>query len=136
LLFLNLLRYLHAQYIGVDANFRHKQKERGFGDDMGLVAGGAYFVEAPLFSQELNRINEENDLRVQGRQAGRSTNTATPNSARDTGASTCESSFAAIERADSRLNRGYAVTGVVAAIDSRHGMVLPNAVADLQRGER
>lgn len=48
----------------------------------------------------------------------------------------CTSSFDAVERANSRLNRGFSVTGVVAAIDSRHGMVLPNSVADLQKGEK
>jgi hypothetical protein len=98
---------------------------------MGLVAGSAYFVQGPLFSQELARITEESEKHASAKRGGKST--AVSNNA---GASTCESSFSAVERADSRLNRGYAVTGVVAAIDSRHGLVLPNAVADLQRGER
>ena len=34
------------------------------------------------------------------------------------------------------MNRGFAVTGVVGIIDSRHGILLPNAIADLQKGER
>ena len=50
--------------------------------------------------------------------------------------SACDSTFAAIERANTRHNRGYSVTGVVAAIDSRHGFVLPGGVANLQKGER
>jgi hypothetical protein len=48
----------------------------------------------------------------------------------------CDSTFTAIERANQKAARGFTVTGVVACIDSRHGFILPNAVADLQKGER
>lgn len=107
--------HLRAQYLAIDANFRLKRKDRGLSGIESLTGNGGYFVDQDLFNQELKRSQENRE-------------------AKET--STCDSSFAAIERANSRYNRGYSVTGVVAAIDSRHGFVLPNAVADLQKGER
>lgn len=109
------LSYLHAQFLALDTNFRLKRKDRDLKSTGTLGAGWAYFVNPLSFCRELQRVNNSPQVREKG---------------------TCESSFAAIERANSRINQGFAVTGVVAAIDSRHGVVLPNAVADLQRGER
>lgn len=106
--------HLRAQYVALDANFRLKRKDREVRNEPSLTANSGYFVDPQLFAQELQRF-QDNPPQREG--------------------STCDSSFAAIERANSRFNRGYAVTGVVAAIDSRHGFVLPNGVADLQKGE-
>lgn len=107
--------HLRAQYVALDANFRLKRKDREIRNEPSLTANSGYFVDPHLFAQELQRFQDLPPVRE---------------------SSSCDSSFAAIERANSRYNRGYAVTGVVAAIDSRHGFVLPNGVADLQRGER
>lgn len=107
--------HLRAQYLAIDANFRLKQKDRGLTDTQSFTGTGGYFVPQNLFKQELKRSLNKPLSKEK---------------------STCDSSFAAIERANSRFNRGYSVTGVVAAIDSRHGFVLPNGVADLQKGER
>ena len=49
--------------------------------------------------------------------------------------STC-TGFAAIAQANTKYSKGYATTGVGMAICARHGMILPNAVGDLQKGER
>ena len=50
--------------------------------------------------------------------------------------STCDSTHSAIEKATTTRGYGeYSVTGVVEAIDSRHGFVRSNSVVDLQRGE-
>jgi hypothetical protein len=107
--------HLRARYIAHDANFRLKRKDKKRSiDDGGLVRGAGYFSEPDLFSQELKRVKQQKKKPEK---------------------SSCDSSFAAIERADSRINKGYAVTGVVAAIDVRHGWLLANGVADLQRGE-
>jgi hypothetical protein len=106
---------LETQFIALDANFRMKQKKRGFKDDEGLTKGIGHFVEPNLFAQELRRSQNHPEPREK---------------------STCDSSFAAIERANSCGDRGFSVTGVVAALDSRHGFLPSNAVADLQRGER
>lgn len=49
-------------------------------------------------------------------------------------ASTC-TGFAAL-LANNKYTKGYATTGVVAAIDARHGFLLPNGMGDLQKAER
>jgi hypothetical protein len=92
-----------------------RKAKKGKGDD-GLIRGGAYFVEPDLYAQELERAQNQRKKNPPDK-------------------STCDSSFAAIERADTRINKGYAVTGVVAAIDARHGFLLANGVGDLQKGE-
>lgn len=107
--------HLLSLFMALDANFRLKQKDRKFRGDPGLTRGAGYFVNPDLFAQEFRRYEAQPPSRE---------------------TSTCDSTFAAIERANSRLNKGFSVTGVVAAIDSRHGFVLPNSVADLQKGER
>lgn len=107
--------HLFTYFIALDANFRLKRKDRGSNSDPSLTAGAGYFVEQSLFKRELARIQDVPHVHEK---------------------STCDSSFAALERANTRINRGYSVTGVVAAIDARHGFVLPNAVADLQKGEK
>jgi hypothetical protein len=107
--------HLSAHYIALDANFRHKRKARDGDGDPGFTRGAGYFVEPRLFAEELARIQDKPQAPEKP---------------------TCESSFAAIERADSRVNKGFSVTGIVAAIDARHGFLLANGVVDLQKGER
>lgn len=108
-------RHKQAQFIAIDANFRCKNKDRGSSQIQSLTGRAGHFVDPDVFKAELERSGNETQTKEK---------------------STCSSSFAAVERANSRLNRGYSVTGVVAAIDSRHGMILPNSVADLQKGEK
>lgn len=38
--------------------------------------------------------------------------------------------------ANTKHSTGYATTGVAMCICAHHGMVLPNGVGDLQKGER
>jgi hypothetical protein len=49
--------------------------------------------------------------------------------------STC-SGLAALDYANTKFSRGYAATGVGMGVCARHEFVLPNAVGDLQKGER
>jgi hypothetical protein len=51
------IRHLHAQYIAVDANFRLKQKERGFSNSGTLGPGWGYFVDPISFARELQRFS-------------------------------------------------------------------------------
>src|ERR1700742_4962536 len=99
--------------MALDANFRLKCKDRGFDANSRLGNCLAYFVDHQLFEKEL--------VRVKGAKLEKST---------------CDSTHSAIERANSRVNDGYAVTGVVAVIDSRHGFIRPTSVVNLQKGER
>ena len=48
----------------------------------------------------------------------------------------CGTEFHAVNQANSRGGKDYLATGVVKAVCARHCFVLPNAVGDLQRGER
>ena len=48
--------------------------------------------------------------------------------------STC-TGFAAL-LVNNKYTKGYATTGVVAAVDARHGFLLPNGIGDLQKAER
>jgi hypothetical protein len=41
-----------------------------------------------------------------------------------------------VNQANSRGGKDYVTSGVVKAVCARHCFVLPNAVGDLQRGER
>lgn len=126
-----LRRYLYAQFLVVDANFRLKQKDRGFGETASLGPGWGYFVEPDALAAELRRvekIKQPAEVRISSAIYYNLINFGQRR--------TCDSSFAAIERANSRVNQGFSVTGVVGVMDSRHGVVLANSIADLQRGER
>ena len=46
------------------------------------------------------------------------------------------SGFAAVSQANTRYNKGYAVTGIGSIVCARHGFILPNSTGDLQKGER
>jgi hypothetical protein len=108
-----------------------KRKERGFHSSGTLGPGWGYFVDSLAFARELNRVKTYTQIVEVSNPVSVASASSFPIQK-----NTCESSFAAIERANSRLNQGFAVTGVVGIIDSRHGVLLPNAIADLQKGER
>jgi hypothetical protein len=44
--------------------------------------------------------------------------------------------FAALARANTKFQRGYASTDIDMAIDVQHGFMQPNGIEDLQKGER
>ena len=48
----------------------------------------------------------------------------------------CGSEFHAVNQANSRGGKDYITNGVVKAVCACHCFILPNAVGDLQRGER
>ncbi|KIJ89696.1 hypothetical protein K443DRAFT_54069, partial [Laccaria amethystina LaAM-08-1] len=49
---------------------------------------------------------------------------------------TCESQHDALVRAATRSSPGYAVSGAVAVICSRHCLIRRNGAGDLQKGEK
>lgn len=114
-IYLTFISHKQAQFVAIDANFRCKNKDRGSTQVESLTGRAGHFVDPLLFKNELDRETKQPQPSEK---------------------SACTSTFAAVERANSRVNRGFSVTGVVAAIDSRHGIILPNSVADLQKGER
>ncbi|KAH8113739.1 hypothetical protein DFH11DRAFT_1509928, partial [Phellopilus nigrolimitatus] len=104
-------RWLYTLVLAIDANFRLKSKDRGVADDPELGPGWAYLVEPVMYSEQLRQQFDKDK-------------------------SSCDSTFQAIEKATTRTNDGYLVTGVGAVICARSGMVRKNGVGDLQKGER
>ncbi|KAH8111697.1 hypothetical protein DFH11DRAFT_1512691 [Phellopilus nigrolimitatus] len=106
--------WIYTLVLAIDANFRLKSKDRGVNDDPPLGPGWAYIVDPVPYHEQL-RVQSEKDIHKRG---------------------TCESTFQAMEKATTRLNDGYLVTGVGAVICARSGLVRKNGVGDLQKGER
>ena len=110
-----LFRWLYAQYDAIDANFRLCQKSRGFNPNENLAPGWSYFVDPHYFALELARVQ------------------LSPLPAEK---STCDSSHNARLQENLQKKEGYDTSGVVAVTCSRSGIIRPNGVADLQKGER
>ncbi|KAH8115645.1 hypothetical protein DFH11DRAFT_1507356, partial [Phellopilus nigrolimitatus] len=108
--------WIYMLVLAIDANFRLKSKDRGVSNDPPLGPGWAYLVDPVPYHEEL-RAQYAKDIHKVER-------------------GTCESTFQAMEKATTRLNDGYLVTGVGAVICARSGMVRKNGVGDLQKGER
>ncbi|KAG2127943.1 hypothetical protein DEU56DRAFT_872715 [Suillus clintonianus] len=106
-------RWMYALFVAIDANFRLKQKvvSNNF-TDPSLSRGWTYFVEEAGYKEFLA---EKIDI-VQEK-------------------STC-SSHTAVNMADTKTNRGLAATGLGTIDCARHNMKRPNAVGDLQKGEK
>ncbi|KAF9781860.1 hypothetical protein BJ322DRAFT_1010483, partial [Thelephora terrestris] len=106
--------WLNTLYVSMDANFKLKQKERGFSDPP-LSNGLAYMVPNQKLQEHLSHCSKSG-------QTGE--------------INTCGSSFNAVSQAYTKYAKGYAVTGVGGVDCARHGFKRPNGVVDLQRGER
>ncbi|KAF9489536.1 hypothetical protein BDN71DRAFT_1512056 [Pleurotus eryngii] len=105
-------RHLYSLLVSLDANFRLKNRLR-FSDEAnpGLVTGLAYFVEPTAYSTHLKKYSEQKDT------------------------SNC-SGFKTLAAAESKFSAGMRVTGVGMCVCSRHEMVRPLGIGDLQKGER
>ncbi|KAL0564901.1 hypothetical protein V5O48_017133 [Marasmius crinis-equi] len=105
-------RFLYALMVCVDFNFRLKgQLVSSWTRDPGLDDGWSYFVPRQPYEEYIKKhVNEED-------------------------ASTCVG-FAALTQQNSRSSKGLRYTGVGATVCARSEMVLPNGVANLEKGER
>ena len=121
-------------YLSMDANFKLKQKERGFSDPP-LSNGYAYMVSNEKLLEHLAHCGGDKILKAD----------VSPrllmlcllfsdDSIHQ--APTCGSSFHAINDAHTKYSAGYAVTGVGGVDCARHGFKRPVGVVDLQKGER
>ncbi|EMD30796.1 hypothetical protein CERSUDRAFT_60828, partial [Gelatoporia subvermispora B] len=96
----------------LDACFKLKLKARGI-TDPDLGTGWAYFIDEPGYQAYLSSCQDLKEI------------------------SPCSSEFNVIKQAYSKgSNSGLSVTGVVGVKCARHAFILPNGIADLQRGER
>ncbi|KAG1836417.1 hypothetical protein F4604DRAFT_1886055 [Suillus subluteus] len=106
-------QWLYGLFLAIDANFRLKRKAVSSDSvDPSLSCGWGYFVEDKAYKDFLHSGADS----VQEK-------------------STC-SSHNAVNMADTKSNRGLATTGLGTVDCARHNMKLPNAVGDLQKGER
>ena len=120
----------------MDANFKLKQKERGFKDPP-LSNGLMFMVANDKLQEHLAQCSKTKELTSNVRVSAiffpfpclHLLDFADQ-------INTCGSSFNAVSHAYTKDARGYAVTGVGGVDCARHGFKRPNGVVDLQKGER
>ncbi|PPR06996.1 hypothetical protein CVT24_011092 [Panaeolus cyanescens] len=105
------LLFLYTLFIGVDANFKLKAKNRSL-RDIEILHGTGLFVNEPQYQNHIKNYQEQPEL------------------------NTCESEHDAIVKASTSSTLGYAISGKGLALCSRHLLVRKNGVGDLQKGER
>ncbi|KAG2143930.1 hypothetical protein BD769DRAFT_1348075 [Suillus cothurnatus] len=106
-------RWLYGLFLAIDVNFRLKRKAVSNDSvNPSLSSGWTYFMEDEAYKGFL----DSNSDHIQEK-------------------STC-SSHNAVNMADTKSNRGPAATGLGTVNCARHNMKQPNAVGDLQKGER
>ncbi|KAL0574972.1 hypothetical protein V5O48_006988 [Marasmius crinis-equi] len=105
-------RYLYRKFISVDACFRLKRRNVSSEQkDPGLFSGLAYFVPPGPYGEWVATLPEQNDT------------------------STCPG-LAAMDQAETKYNKGYATTGVLFCLCSRHELVQAKGAGDLSKGEK
>ncbi|KAJ7197571.1 hypothetical protein GGX14DRAFT_574051 [Mycena pura] len=105
-------RCRYVLFLALDACFRLKRRMvLSHLKDPGLGTGWAYMVEWAPYREYLMTVTDQEEM------------------------STC-SGLAALDYANTKFSRGYSSTGVGMGVCARHEFVQPNAVGDLQCGER
>ncbi|KAJ7578419.1 hypothetical protein C8J56DRAFT_797312 [Mycena floridula] len=105
-------QFLYMLFIVMDANFRMKNRLRtNARSDPALSGGMAYQVEENAYKKHLANYVMEEDI------------------------STCIA-FAALTQKNTRLSTGLRSSGVGSCVCSRHELVRPLGIGDLQKGER
>ncbi|KAG1893780.1 uncharacterized protein F5891DRAFT_1131166 [Suillus fuscotomentosus] len=106
-------RWLYGLFLAIDANFQLKRKAVSNDSvDPSLSSGWAYFMEDEAYKGFLDSNSDNTQEK-----------------------STC-SSHNAVNMADTKSNCGLTATGLGTVNCARHNMKWPNAVGDLQKGER
>lgn len=123
-----LSRDVDALFVALDANFRLRRRAVSNNEqDPSLSKGWGYFVEDAAFKAYLTDHN--NDVQeVCSHISDAPILTSIQKS-------TC-SNHNAVNMADVKSKKGCDATGVGMVVCARHGMRLPNGIADLQYGER
>ncbi|KAM6493722.1 hypothetical protein JOM56_010083 [Amanita muscaria] len=106
-------RWLYSLFVALDANFRLKRKDVSNDKrDAGLSLGWAFIVNNEPYKEHLARYKDEVEPK-----------------------SNC-SRHDAVNLSSSKPHRNHAATGIATVECARHNMKRPNAIADLQKGER
>ncbi|KAJ7178549.1 hypothetical protein C8R43DRAFT_942201 [Mycena crocata] len=105
-------RFLYMLILAMDANFRLKNRLRtNEHQDESLGPGFGCFVEPTGYRAHLKDYIAENDV------------------------STCIA-FAALLQKETRMTKGLRASGVGGCVCARHGVIRPQGLGDLQKGER
>ncbi|KAJ7081907.1 hypothetical protein C8R43DRAFT_909756 [Mycena crocata] len=105
-------RFLYMLLLAMDTNFRLKNRLRANEhQDPSLGSGLGYFVESSGYKTHLKDYVAEKDV------------------------STCIA-FAALLQKETRMTSGLRVSGVGGCVCARHGVVRPQGLGDLQKGEQ
>ncbi|KZT31902.1 hypothetical protein SISSUDRAFT_994602, partial [Sistotremastrum suecicum HHB10207 ss-3] len=104
------MKFLYCLLLAIDANFRLKSRERNIIDSH-LCPGWGCFVESRRYMEYVNKFSDQVEI------------------------NTCQSELHAVDHAN-KSKKGLRATGAGAVVCGRHGLVRPNGVGDLQRGER
>ncbi|TFY54862.1 hypothetical protein EVG20_g9538 [Dentipellis fragilis] len=105
------IRFLYALLLAIDANFKLKLKSHGY-LDLELAPGWSYFVPEGRYQKHLASNEDEEEMK------------------------TCDSTFAAVDHANTPGQKRFSINGVGAVVCARHAFFRPNGVGDLPRGER
>ena len=122
-------RWKNTLFLGVDACFKLKLKDRGLKDpDLGVRL--AYMANDTEYSDYI-RVH---GTKTHPQEVSRLTvSISVLNLSQQT--SSCGSVLHAVNQAYTKNSKGYSVTGV-AAVSCRHSLVRPTGVVDLQKGEK
>ncbi|KAJ7040106.1 hypothetical protein C8F04DRAFT_948846 [Mycena alexandri] len=108
-------RFLYMLLLAMDANFRLKNRLRANeNQEPSLCSGLGYFVEEKGYKKHIKNYVAEKDVGT---------------------ASSCIA-FAALLQKETRLTTGLRCSGVGGCVCARHGVVRPQGLGDLQKGER
>ena len=119
-------RFLYALFIAVDGNFQLKGKEQCLQDVELMPGWGAYVLETEYqnhIANYIDKVEVSSYLNIWD-----STDLWQIN--------TCESQHDALIRASTESTAGYAVSGGVLAICSRHCLIRQNRAGHLKKGEK
>ncbi|EIN12129.1 hypothetical protein PUNSTDRAFT_61430, partial [Punctularia strigosozonata HHB-11173 SS5] len=104
-------RWKYALFIAVDGNFKLKLKDRGV-KDVQFGSGWSYFVEPEAYHKHISEATQLDEIPP------------------------CGSQHNAVQQALTRGNSKTIATGIAGVVCSRHVMMLPNGIGELQKGER
>lgn len=108
----NTCRYIYNLFIAIDACFRLKRRlVSSEKKDPGLGTGLAFFVEDTAYRKFLLTATDQTEI------------------------STC-TGLSALNHANTKFSAGYATTGGGIGCCTRHELIEPGGVGDLQKGER
>ncbi|KAI0259635.1 hypothetical protein BC834DRAFT_905195 [Gloeopeniophorella convolvens] len=103
-------RWKFSVMIAVDANFKLKLKNRGL-RDVALAPGWSYFVNNVEYDAHVMQYVDEPEMKH------------------------CDSSFSAVDHANTPTRKRFAVNGVGAVVCARHAFYHKHSAGDLRRGE-